>query len=210
MTKVTYHPYPDDNGKPVPIVHPTLPSPQVTWDDPNAVAVFIPIGPAPERLCGVQVAPTTPRRTAAEWETLAHDEASDPPLPPLTIGKKRSAGAVVVEPDGRVWLIEPTNHFGGYVRTFPKGRIELGFSSRATAVKEVFEESGLLVRLGPFLVDVERTTTVTRFYLATRIGGSPAAMGWEAQALWLVPKDRLAELLPSPSDTPVRQAIPSG
>ncbi|MCW3476753.1 NUDIX hydrolase [Limobrevibacterium gyesilva] len=131
----------------------------------------------------------------------------DPPAPVPGKGRKLSAGAVVVEPDGRVWLVEPTNHFGGYVRTFPKGRVEHGLSLRATAVREAFEETGLLVRLGRFLVDGVRTTTVTRYYLAERVGGTPVAMGWEAQAMWLAPCRRLAALAAAPADATILRAL---
>ena len=120
---------------------------------------------------------------------------------------KLSAGAVIIEPDGRVWLVEPTNHHGGYHRSFPKGTIEGGWSLRATAVKEAFEETGLLVQLGAFLIDVPRTTSITRYFIAKRIGGTPADMGWETQAVWLVPPSKLALLAPHASDAPIRAAI---
>ena len=56
-----------------------------------------------------------------------------PPFPETR--KKRAAGAVIVEPDGRVWLCEPTNHHGRYQRTFPKGTRDAGWSLEATAAR---------------------------------------------------------------------------
>jgi hypothetical protein len=48
---------------------------------------------------------------------------------------------------------------------------------------------------------------VTRFFLARRVGGTPSAMGWETQAVWLVPLARLADLAPSDYDAPVIEAL---
>jgi 8-oxo-dGTP pyrophosphatase MutT (NUDIX family) len=148
-------------------------------------------------------------RPPVDWPPLAR-AADDPPTPVLTEKQKLSAGAVIVEPDGRIWLCEPSNHFGGYVRTFPKGRVDPGQSMRAAAVREVFEETGLLVHLGAFLVDATRTSGVTRYFLAERVAGTPADMGWESQALWLVPLPQLTALAPAPQDAPVIAALRKG
>jgi 8-oxo-dGTP pyrophosphatase MutT (NUDIX family) len=112
-----------------------------------------------------------------------------------------------MEEDGRVWLVSPTNGFGGYAATFPKGRVDPGASLQHTAVREVFEEAGLLVRLEAHLIDVPRTQTYTRYYLARRIGGCPSAMGWETQAVHLVPAARLAEVATHANDAPVIRAL---
>lgn len=82
---------------------------------------------------------------------------------------------VTKETDGRVWLVGPTNQFGGYELTFPKGRPD-GNSLQTTALCEAYEESGLRARPLQHLVDVRRSQTYTRYYLAERIGGSPADM----------------------------------
>jgi hypothetical protein len=66
---------------------------------------------------------------------------------------------------------------------------------------------GLLVEVRRFLVDVPRTTSVTRYFLARRLGGTPAAMGWEAQAVWLVPLDELRRVATSPYDAPILAAL---
>ena len=69
---------------------------------------------------------------------------------------------VVVEDDGRVWVVSPSNAFGGYVNTFPKGKLDPGMGLRANALKEGFEESGLQVVLTGFLCDSVRSTSVCR------------------------------------------------
>ena len=62
-----------------------------------------------------------------------------------TKGKEPAAGVVITEPDGRVWLVKPSNGFAGYQTTFPKGHADDGLSFQATAIKEAFEESGILL-----------------------------------------------------------------
>jgi 8-oxo-dGTP pyrophosphatase MutT (NUDIX family) len=82
-----------------------------------------------------------------------------------------------------------------------------GLSLKANALKEVFEEAGLRVGLNAYLCDSERDTTVTRFYLARRLGGSPADMGWESQAVHLVPMGMLAAFASHPNDQSVINAL---
>jgi 8-oxo-dGTP pyrophosphatase MutT (NUDIX family) len=112
---------------------------------------------------------------AARVTAPTHEDAP-PPFPKTA--KRPAAGAVILEPDGRVWLYEPTNHHGGYERTFPKGTRDCGDSLEATAARETFEETGLLVEIRAFLIDSNRSETITRFFLGRRIAGCPSAMGW--------------------------------
>ena len=77
----------------------------------------------------------------------------------------------------------------------------------ANAVKEGWEESGLDARPLEWLCDIERTKTITRYYLAFRAAGTPADMGWESQAVSLVPADQLAAFLNRPNDRKVLPAL---
>lgn len=122
-------------------------------------------------------------------------------------GKSPASGVVVLEDDGRVWVVSPSNAYGGYINTFPKGKLEPGMCPRANAVKEAFEESGLKVALTGFLCDAIRSTSVTRYYTARRVGGHPGTMGWETQAVHLVPATQLATLADHPNDKPILQAL---
>jgi 8-oxo-dGTP pyrophosphatase MutT (NUDIX family)/DNA-binding transcriptional regulator YiaG len=141
----------------------------------------------------------------ADWEQQARSmDFEEPPFD--AEGSEPAAGAVVVEPDGRLWLVSPTNEYGGYKSTFPKGKAH-GMSLKATALKEVFEEAGLRVELFSHLVDVTKTTSRTRYYLARRTGGNPAAMCWEVQAVHLVPLETAKELLNQPVDHQVIDAL---
>nr|WP_246265289.1 NUDIX hydrolase [Aromatoleum diolicum] len=125
----------------------------------------------------------------------------------MSPGLNASAGVVVVERDGRVWVVHPTNGFGGYLATWPKGRVEGGLSFQATAVREAWEEAGLKVRITGILGDFDRTTTRTRYYVGERAYGTPAEAGWESQACTLAPIDALPSLLNGSADAPVLAAL---
>lgn len=202
------HPRPDDHGKPVKLTAPSTPTGLWTWHDAVSTAVVIPDGPMPRELAGIgfdswRNAPTD----NAGWELLAAENLIDePPFDPPP-GKKAAAGVVVMERDGRVWAVAPSNAFGNYPVTFPKGTRDAGMSLQATALREAFEEAGLRVELTGFLVDVARSTSHTRYYLAQRLSGNPADMTWESQAVTLAPVSELATLLTNKNDAPIIQAI---
>jgi ADP-ribose pyrophosphatase YjhB (NUDIX family) len=201
------HPRTDDQGKSVTIRHPSEPTPLECWSDPAAVATVIPDGQMPAELNGIALAPWQPPATDAEWAAVAGQADIDEPPFSAPSGKNPAAGVVVIEPDGRIWLVSPSNGYGGYKNTFPKGRPEADTSLQATAICEAFEESGLKVEITGFLADLPRSTTRTRYYTARRVGGTPAAMGWESQAVHLVPRSRLAEFLTNGNDAPLLKAL---
>jgi 8-oxo-dGTP pyrophosphatase MutT (NUDIX family) len=196
-----YHPCRNDRGQPVVIHRPSVATPSSHWGEPGALATAVPACGMPPGLNGIALVPV--RAPSAELGAV-----DEPPfvLPP---DMRAAAGAVVLEDDGRAWLVAPTNAHGGYGATFPKGRVDAGGTLQHTAIREVFEESGLLVRLEAHLIDVRRTQTYTRYYLARRIGGCPSAMGWETQAVHLVPLARLEEVAVHPNDAPIIAALRS-
>lgn len=135
--------------------------------------------------------------------------ADEPPLPTGTT-KGISTGVVMYEPDGRIWIVEPANHFGGYNHTFPKGRMEEGLSPHANAAKEVWEESGLIPEIEGFLGDFEGDTSITRYYYGRRLDGDPADFGQdETWATKLVPFSKLKspEYLNKERDRQVADAL---
>ncbi len=205
------HPQPREGGGPAMIYEPSAPSAPDTWTDRNAIATFVPGGPAPEELNGVPMTPWIGAPDSDdEWDTV-EGQLHGLRVPPLETGKKdAAAGVVIEEPDGRIWIIHPTNQFGGYRATFPKGHLEEGINSQASAIKEAYEEAGLQVEITGFLMDVDRTTTVCRYYTARRVGGTPAAMGWESQAASLVPRAQLYEVLNRRVDHPLAEALGAG
>jgi ADP-ribose pyrophosphatase YjhB (NUDIX family) len=191
------HPRPGEGGKKVMVHYPSKPTEPVTWHEPALLATFTPGSPVPPELNGVALSAWADApKTEEEWDYVdGQNEDLEEPGMELPKGKVPASGVVVLEPDGRVWVVAPTNGFGGTRRTFPKGSREFGLSLQANAIKECFEESGLKVEIDSFLGDVVRTTSVARYYLARRVGGTPADMSWESQAVHLVPVADLEKFL---------------
>ncbi len=208
-----FHPKLNDKGQRVTILKPSTATDVSTWSDSDMVATLTPHHrkALPDELYGVKFtswldAPTTlPEWADVEGQNaeIAKTESELKSKP----GMKKGAGVIVVEPDGRVWVVHPTNQFGGYKATFAKGTIENGLSLQASAIKEAYEELGLKVEITGFLTDVERTTSVARYYLARRVGGHPGDMGWESQAVSLVPVDQLNEVTDAPADKKLIEAL---
>lgn len=204
------HPKKDDHGLSVELRHPSTPTDLACWSDPSRLATTVPGAVMPNAIGALGVESWWASPTDDEgWEQLARAASFPEPELSVTTGKRPASGAVIIEDDGRVWVISPSNQFGGYQNTFPKGRLFSGqtLSLRANALKEVFEETGLRVELRAHLMDAERSLTTTRYYLARRIGGNPADMGWETQAVHLVPQSQLPQFVGHPNDRPVVQAI---
>jgi 8-oxo-dGTP pyrophosphatase MutT (NUDIX family) len=109
---------------------------------------------------------------------------------------------------GRTWLaaVRPQGKPPG-VWALPKGLVGPGETAAETALREGFEETGVLARLGPKLGDVkyvytwegDRVFKIVSFFLASavrgRIGELPPGMEVEvAEARWL-PLDEAPRLL---------------
>ncbi len=124
--------------------------------------------------------------------------------------KEPASGAVVEEPDGRVWLLRPKGGFGGYKTTFPKGRAEPGLSLQANAIKEVYEETGLKVKIVGHLGDHEGDVTNTRYYRAVRTGGNPNNYGKETASVILAPKRLLHTMLNRSRDKKIAASLNKG
>ncbi len=209
---VHYHPQLGEDGSPVVVKNPSAASAPSTWHNPDAVATFVPGGDAPLSINGVHLRRWKDRPNTVEgWDYVdgINDDLDEPPFD-LPKGKKAAAGVVIEEPDGRVWIIHPTNQFGGYSASFPKGTCEPELSMQASALKEAWEETGLKVEIIGFLGDFERTTSKARIYRARRVGGLPTAMGWETQAVSLVPKGMLYDHLNVWSDHGIAESIGAG
>jgi len=128
----------------------------------------------------VEVGPgTLPLKSAGILDlnhfTGIHDTIHESPLPPLKPNQTQSTGIIVVEPDGRVWIYEPKDHFAGYEHTFSKGGLESGLTAQQNAHKELYEEMGLTAHIVAHLGDWESDSggTQNRYYVAYRTGGDP-------------------------------------
>lgn len=194
------HPQVNDDGKPVSINYPSKPSHASTWTDPAKTASFVPGGDTPAVLNGVPMKPWNPSKDG--WGKVAGTDESLEADWPFEAHKTKSTGAgvLIVEDDGRVWLTAPTNAFGGYKNTYPKGTAESGLTLQQNAIKEAYEETGLKVKIVGVLGDYERDTSKARMYIAQRVGGTPKNMGWESQAIRLAPLKDANVLLNKPHD----------
>lgn len=207
MNEMTYHPKKNDHGKDVMLINPHHPTDQSTWADSKVTARFTPNCPTPSSLNGCSLESFEVDRSHFDFSAyLGTDIFSEPRFSPPP-GYKRASGAAVIEPDNRIWVVHPSNAFGGYKATFPKGTVSKNGSLRETAVREVFEESGLVVELFGYLADSKRTQSFTRYYLARRVAGNPADMGWESQAVSLVPVTDLKNILNQAVDHPLADRL---
>ena len=84
-------------------------------------------------------------------------------------------------------LTHPMNDFGGYTLTYPKGTIDKGESLEHTAVREVYEETGLSVKPVALLGDFKGRDSITRFFVGYITGGSPTDAGKETDAVTFKP-----------------------
>lgn len=203
-----WHPKVDDKGRKVGIHLPHAASSAESWTDSESTVTVIAGGEAPAELHGVPFKLWADAPSTLEgWDEVPGQANIDEPDFECPDSLEPAAGVIVQEADGRVWLVSPTNGFGGYRNTFPKGRADDGLSLQATAIKEAYEESGLQVEITGHLGDFARTKTFTRYYTARRVGGSPADMGWESQAVRLAPAGALHLLLNGMADQPVLEAL---
>lgn len=207
-----FHPKAGDKGEQVAIYSLSHPTPLAEFADPSKIATVVPGGPVPESLNGVPFAPWDDvPRSLHDWAEVDGQNVEDEPdMPDVPPHVKLGAGVIVQEPDGRFWVIHPTNQFGGYKGSFPKGTVEDGLPMQASAIKEAYEESGLKVELLGHFMDVKRTTSMARYYRARRVGGTPSDMGWESQSCSLVPADKLYEALNMAPDHKLAEALGAG
>ncbi|TYL45585.1 NUDIX domain-containing protein [Nocardioides sp. BGMRC 2183] len=131
--------------------------------------------------------------------------ASPRPAPgPATRPPVRAAGVVTFRPGREVLLVHRPKYDDW---SFPKGKLDRGEHPTAAAVREVAEETGLHVRLGPPLADQEypvngRSKVV--HYWTGRVVGEDDVSGYrpnaEIDAVRWVPIDQAADLLSYPHD----------
>lgn len=163
------------------------------WGQPNEVASFTPRGIYPRDMYPSEFVETS---VPAHLKTYEIDSA-------IT-----SAGVLIVEPDRRVWVVSPTNKFT-YINTFPKGRLNYDKESLLKcAARETFEETGLNVEIQDHLVDQRRGKfTKVRWFVGKRVSGCPSLMGWESQALHLVPINQLKDFVEKETDKEISQIL---
>jgi 8-oxo-dGTP diphosphatase len=100
-----------------------------------------------------------------------------------------AVAAIVFDPEGRVLLIERGKPPGVGLWSVPGGRLEGAETLAQGVAREVREETGLLVEVGPLACVIERMGDDHHFvildYLARVIGGTLAAASDARAARWV-------------------------
>ncbi len=119
---------------------------------------------------------------------MASSDETTPPVPEVCVG------AVVVD-RGRLLLIERGRGAAVGQWSVPGGRVEPGESMTDATEREVFEETGLSVRCGPFIGWVERISADYHFVImdfhAELTDGDELTAGDDASDAAWVPIDEL-------------------
>jgi ADP-ribose pyrophosphatase YjhB (NUDIX family) len=175
------------------------PKPYVEPPDPKGVDAFRPETDEDERESGVNGIGFAKHPVKLDYSRIKDVPGlDDEPLPELKPWMHVATGAVIKEADGRIWVVAPKNGWAGYDNTFPKGTVddEDGLSLQQSAHREVFEESGLRIRLTGHVGDFASDQSLTRYYLAERVGGSPYHHdGKETAAVKLATPEQLRAML---------------
>ena len=78
------------------------------------------------------------------------------PPPPVVPARVQCVGGIVTDGSGRLLLIQRGHEPGKGLWSIPGGRIESGETDAQALVREMREETGLIVICGPLLGSVER------------------------------------------------------
>jgi 8-oxo-dGTP diphosphatase len=93
-------------------------------------------------------------------------------------------GGLTYDPDGRLLLIQRANEPGSGLWSLPGGRVEPGEDDAAALVREMAEETGLLVQPGALIGRVMRGRYAIADYRCTVVGGTLRAGDDALDARW--------------------------
>lgn len=96
----------------------------------------------------------------------------------------RCVGAVVHDPRGRLLLVRRANEPGRGLWSLPGGRVEAGEDDHAALVREMTEETGLLVEPGDLVGRVVRGRYAIADYRCRVVGGQLRAGDDALDARW--------------------------
>jgi ADP-ribose pyrophosphatase YjhB (NUDIX family) len=107
-------------------------------------------------------------------------------------------GALVYDEQHRLLVVQRANEPGRGLWSIPGGRVEPGEDDSAALTREVAEETGLAVEVGPLVGEVERDAPggriyVIRDYQASAVGGVLTA-GDDATAAKFVNREEFENL----------------
>lgn len=113
---------------------------------------------------------------------------------PTEIDRVSCVGAVIADDDGRLLLVRRSHPPAAGTWSLPGGRVEPGEDDAAAIVREVAEETGLLVRVGELVGTVERDAVagivyVINDYVCTTTGGSLRPSDDASDARWCRPAE---------------------
>ena len=94
---------------------------------------------------------------------------------PVRAPKADAYGGILINDDREVLLVEPLNHYGGYVWTFPKGRPDPNENPADAALREVREETGYEAQIVQVLPATFAGSTTTTAYFLMKPVGSPGS-----------------------------------
>lgn len=114
----------------------------------------------------------------------------------MAVREVAAVGAIIVR-DGLMLLVQRGHAPAAGQWSVPGGRVERGESDAEALAREVAEETGLMVRVGPMLGEVSRAGVGDvvyriRDYLVEIVGGTECAGDDAADLAW-VPLDELAD-----------------
>jgi 8-oxo-dGTP diphosphatase len=98
--------------------------------------------------------------------------------------RTRCVGGVCHNPDGRLLLVQRANEPGRGRWSLPGGRVEPGEDDATALVREMLEETGLVVRPGPLVGRVERGPYEIFDYRCEVVGGTLRAATDALDARW--------------------------
>ena len=109
------------------------------------------------------------------------------------MGARRAVGAIVLRADGAVLLVQRARPPLAGTWSLPGGKVEAGETLAEAVVREVREETGLLVEAGE-VVDVVRLASEGQAYeiheiACTELGGRLSAGDDASAARWARPED---------------------
>jgi ADP-ribose pyrophosphatase YjhB (NUDIX family) len=136
----------------------------------------------------------------AEWEAITALGARTPHRPGFRLRFVvvadeliRCVGAVVHDAAGRLLVVRRAHDPGRGQWSLPGGRVEPGESDASAVARELREETGLEVRVGPLVGSVQRGSYLIFDYAAEAVGGQLRA-GDDATAAAWVTRAEFAEL----------------
>jgi len=108
---------------------------------------------------------------------------------------KIAAGGVLIDPNGKILLREPANHFDGYVWTFAKGKVDKGETPETAALREVKEETGYEAQIAKRIPGEFKGGTGVTVYFLMHPKGEPGKYQWETQSVRWATFEEARELI---------------